>query len=122
MFATATSIAIWFPPLEHMGGIERVILEHIWIFSERGHKLVLVQEEVPTRFKSLITCPCVVMLKTQERKLQWAQIKQAHSPQASAPSCAIPGRTSPPSARIISPAPGIMPSPDLPQKYLYFNN
>lgn len=81
MFATATSIAIWFPSLEHMGGIERVILEHIRIFSERGHKLVLVLEEVPTRFKSLITCPCVVMLKTQERKLQWEQIQQAHSPQ-----------------------------------------
>lgn len=81
MFATATSIAIWFPSLEHMGGIERVILEHIRIFSERGHKLVLVLEEVPTRFKSLITCPCVVMQETQERKFQWAQIQQAHSPQ-----------------------------------------
>lgn len=81
MQSSANSLAIWFPSLEHMGGIERVVLEHIRIFAEKGHRVALILEELPVRFNSSITCPCVVMQKKVSRKEQWAQLQREYSTQ-----------------------------------------
>ena len=75
------NIGIWFPSLEHMGGIERVILEHIRIFTDRGHLIVLILEEEPVRFKESISCDCIVMQKTQSRREQWESLHRTYAPQ-----------------------------------------
>lgn len=74
-------IAIFCQQLEYMGGIERVVLEQLRIFSEHGAQVELLMDRPPVLMKERITCKCTVLAQSaDERERQLTKYLQENSP------------------------------------------
>lgn len=63
-----STIAIFFPSLEYIGGIERVIVEHARIFKERGHNCFLLTDVKVVRLADKINIPCFQIPTDKENR------------------------------------------------------
>lgn len=66
------SIALYYPSLEHSGGIERVVVELCRIFSEKGYPCTLLTDVEPQFYRNRIHVECVQLPQAiEERKQRW---------------------------------------------------
>lgn len=73
------SIALYYPSLEHSGGIERVVVELTRIFIGNGYLCVLLTNEYPKFYGNRIRCKCSVLSKDlDKRKRGWQDALQQY--------------------------------------------
>lgn len=66
------SVALYYPSLEHSGGIERVVIELCRIFREKGYPCVLFTDVQPQFYKDNIIVDCIILpQELDERKVCW---------------------------------------------------
>lgn len=66
------SVALYYPSLEHSGGIERVVIELCRIFLEKGYSCVLFTDVQPQFYKENIVVDCIVLpQEAVERRTCW---------------------------------------------------
>lgn len=66
------SVALYYPSLEHSGGIERVVIELCRIFLEKGYPCVLFTDVQPQFYKENIVVDCIVLpQEISNRKICW---------------------------------------------------
>lgn len=69
------SIALYYPSLEHSGGIERVVVEQTRIFTESGYECLLLTNEPPSFYSNRIRCKSEVLPIAQgERQKTWDRV------------------------------------------------
>lgn len=66
-------VAIYYHSLESLGGIERVIIEHSRIFSQRSRCVILTDEPV-NKLKHLLKCENIVFMSRRDNRDQLAEI------------------------------------------------
>lgn len=74
------SLALYYPSLEHSGGIERVVVELCRIFSEKGYRCFLLTDVEPQFYKNRILVECVQLPQAiTDRKQSWADCIHKHN-------------------------------------------
>jgi len=74
------SVALYYPSLEHSGGIERVVIELCRIFLEKGYPCVLFTDVQPQFYKGDIVVDCIVLPRELvERKNCWFSSIKMHN-------------------------------------------
>lgn len=73
------AIALYYPSLEHAGGIERVVVEQTRVFTEKGYPCILLTNEEPKFYCNLIKCKhCVLSTDLTKRESEWREILKEH--------------------------------------------
>lgn len=74
------NIALYYPSLEHSGGIERVVVELCRIFSGNGFGCVLITDVMPRFYGNRISVCCEVLPSDKaERRDSWKRVLMQHA-------------------------------------------
>lgn len=76
------SIALYYPSLEHSGGIERVVVELCRIFEEKKYSCVLYTDIEPHFYRNRINVECILLPSDiVKRQNTWIKTIQEHNVQ-----------------------------------------
>lgn len=82
MTTNIPTLAIYFPSLENLGGIERVVEAQTLIFAKHGIHVLLVTEQPVGKLRPSLEnyCRFACLSRESSRKDQWEKIIREHRP------------------------------------------